>query len=155
MPEILSVMNVQNKVRTLYFEGISGFKQALWYRMEENVGKELIGFYALAENMNKESYEISWDWVEDMLKNNISVRGFVPVYKTLTDYREVDKKYNREMRELPYEDYSSETSIDVLDNFVRLIDLTGDEPQAVIIENDRMSKMVKQIFEMMWKFSCK
>jgi HTH-type transcriptional regulator, sugar sensing transcriptional regulator len=153
LPEIMSSMRGKNKVQTTYYEGIAGFKQANWYKMQENAGKELVGFYASVENLNKEMLDISWQWTEDLKKNDISVRGFVPVHKTLAGYRETDKEYNRKMRELPWEEYSAETSLDVLGNFVRIIDLTKDSPQAVIIENERTAKMVREIFEMMWKLT--
>jgi len=155
LPEILSVMKKQNKVRTMYFEGIDGLEQALWYGMKANPGAELVGFYALAENMSKEVYDMTWKWTKDTKKYDISLRGFVPTHDTITDYRKVDKEYNREMRELSYEDYSSETSIDVMGDFVRIIDLTKNSPQAIIIENERTAKMIKQIFEMMWKLTNK
>lgn len=155
LPEILSVMRKQNKVRTMYFEGTEGLKQALWYEMKNNENKELVGFYALSENVDKEVYDMTWQWAKDMKKNNISLRGFVPTHDTITDYRKADKEYNREMRELPYEDYSSETSVDVMGDFVRIIDLTKDSPQAIIIKNERTAKMIKQIFEMMWKLTNK
>jgi len=155
LPEVLSVMKKQNKVRTMYFEGVDGLQQALWYGMKENPGAELIGFYALTENMSKELYDLTWQWAEDTKKYNISLRGFAPTHDTVTDYRKADKKYNREMRSLPYADYSSETSIDVMGDFVRIIDLTKNSPQAIIIENERTAKMIKQIFEMMWKLTNK
>jgi len=155
LPEILSVMKKQNKVRTMYFEGVDGLQQALWYEMKANTDNELIGFYAHAENMKQELYDLSWKWAEDMSQNNISVRGFVPAHDSNIPYRQSDKKYNREMRELPYEIYSSETSMDVMGDFVRIIDLTKSSPQAIIIENERTAKMVKQIFEMMWKLTDK
>lgn len=153
LPEIMSSMQGKNKVQTIYYEGIDGFKQANWHKMKENSGKELIGFYASVENLNKEMLDISWQWADDLKKNNISVRGFVPIHETLGDYRKADKEYNREMRVLPLEEYSAETSLDVLGNFVRIIDLTKDSPQAVIIENERTAKMVRQIFEMLWKLT--
>lgn len=155
LPEILSIMKKQNKVQTLYFEGVEGVRQALYYKMKENENNEVVGFYALAENIDKDIYDITWEWASDAKKYNISVRGFVPIHDTLTDYRKADAKYNRQMRELPYENYSSETSMDVMDNFVRIIDLTKNSPQAVIIENERTAKMFKQIFEMMWKLTDK
>ena len=123
--------------------------------MKINEGAEMVGFFAMAENMSKELYDITWQWAEDAKKYDISVRGFVPTHDTITDYRKADKEYNREMRELPYEDYSSETSMDVMGDFVRIIDLTKDSPQAIIIENERTAKMIKQIFEMMWKLTTK
>ena len=155
LPEILSMMKESDKVRTLYFEGTDGLRQALWHNMKEHTGSELVGFYATSENVDKDFYNLTWQWAEDVKKYNISVRGFVPTHNTLTDYREVDKKYNREMRELPYENYSSETSLDVMHNFIRIIDMTKNSPQAIIIENERMAKMVSQIFEMMWKLTDK
>ncbi len=155
LPEILSLMHKQNKVRTMYFEGLSGLKQALWYKMKENAGKELIGFYAFAPNVSKETYDLTWKWAEHMNKLNITMRGFVPKHEGLADYRKADKKFHREMRVLPYEIYSSETSIDVIGNLVRIIDLSKDSLQVVIIENIRTAKMIRQIFEMMWQFTNK
>ncbi len=153
LPEILSLMRKENSVQTTYYEKDHGLKQALSYKIAENAGKEVVGFYALMENVSPEIYDMSWNWARKMRENNITLRGFVPVHDTTTDYRKADKEYGREMRELPYEDYSSETSIDVMGNFVRIVDLTKESPQAVIIENERTAKMLKQIFEMMWKLT--
>ncbi len=155
LPEIMSVMKKDNKVQTMYFEGVSGVKQAIFYNLDKYENQELVGFYAKAENMDKELYDISWDWAKEMKKRNIAIRGFVPTHETLTKYRQADKKYNREMRELSSDIYSSETTMEVMGSFVRIIDLTKDFPQAIIIENERTAKMIKQIFEMMWKLTKK
>ncbi|HFC76921.1 MAG TPA: TrmB family transcriptional regulator [Candidatus Moranbacteria bacterium] len=155
LPEIMSVMKKNNKVQTMYFEGLNGIRQAIFYDLDKYENQELVGFYAKVENMDKKLYDITWEWAEEMKKRNIVVRGFVPTHETLKDYRQADKKFNREMRELSSDIYSSETSLETMGNFVRIIDLTKEFPQAIIIENERTAKMIKQIFEMMWKLTDK
>ena len=79
----------------------------------------------------------------------IHLRGFAPDHPALKYYRETDKLYGRKIKIVPQSEYSSKVSIDVGGNLVRIFD--PEEAQGVLIENARIAKTVREIFEMVWK----
>lgn len=139
------------RLSMLYFEGINGLREALWYKFDEFKGKELIGFYAKSPDVDKATQELFDKWAGETAGRGITIRGFVPDDLSLKHYRSLDKKFLRDMRLIPHNEYSSEISIDVMGEITRLIDINSDQHQAVIIENPRFATAVKQIFEIMWK----
>ena len=148
LPQIIAMMGGSHKPKVTFYEGMSGVSQALYFRLEEMRGKELIGFFATAENLTSEYIEVFTKFQEKLTAHDISIRGIAPEHKTLRDFREEDTKYNRTIKTVPFTEYSSNISIDVGDTFVRIIDIT--ELQATIIENTNVAKTMRQIFEMVW-----
>jgi sugar-specific transcriptional regulator TrmB len=138
-------------VQTVFFDGLKETGAALTYKLDEIKNEELVGFYAYAENDKKfkEIYPYLMNWTNKMLASNITMRGITPAHSSLEETRKINPKFSRTIKEVPFEDYSSEVSIDVFGSIVRIVDLV--EHQAVIIENPRVAKTVKQIFEMTWK----
>lgn len=151
LPELLALTkNKQTKVNTLYFEGVEGIKQLMEYRTKEMQEKELVGFYATDMNADPELVAYFKDeWAEKMLKLSIPIRMIAPQHESLKDYREADAKYNRKLKTVSYEQYSSEVAIDVIGDVVRIQDYKN--LQGVAIENEEVAKTVRQIFEMVWK----
>ena len=139
------------KLSALYFEGIRGLREALWYKLDEFEGKELVGFYAKAPDVDKATHELFDEWATETAKRGVVIRGFAPDDLSLERYRSLDKKFLRDMHLIPHNEYSSEISIDVMGDITRLIDINGDQHQAIVIENPRFATAVKQIFEIMWK----
>lgn len=150
LPELKSITKKQKgKAQTLYFEGLSGVDQALRYRMKEMKNKEFIGFYAAAVGTDGKLMSIINKYLEDISRNKTTLRGIVPDHPLLKEFREKDKEYGREFKTVPYEDYSSNISIDVGDTFVRIV--SNPDMQATIIESAEVSKTMRQIFDMTWK----
>jgi sugar-specific transcriptional regulator TrmB len=151
LPELMNVYSGGNsRVKTVHFEGTGGIKQLMEYRTKEMRGKELVGFYAT--DMNADHGLVRYfkdEWAEKMLKLDIPVRMIAPEHDSLKDYREADAKYNRQLKTIPYEQYSSEVAIDVIGDIVRIQDYKN--LQGVAIENADVAKTVRQIFEMVWK----
>ncbi len=153
LPELKSLTKAEpDKVRTLYFEGPTGFREALHYRMKDQVGKTFVGFYAAAAGVAPETLAIMDEWIEDMRKHQVHMKGLVPKHAFLDTYRAKDAEYGREFKAVPYEKYSSNSvSIDTMDDMVRIIDSRGPLLQAVIIENPRIAATVRQIFQLTWE----
>ncbi len=151
LPELLALTKgEQTKVNTLYFEGAEGIKQLMEHRTREMRGNELVGFYATDLNADPELIRYFKDeWAEKMLKLDIKMRMIAPEHESLKDYREADTKYNRQLKTVPYEEYSSEVAIDVLGDIVRIQDYKN--LQGVAIENTEVAKTVREIFELVWK----
>ena len=150
LPDLLSLIKgSQDKVRTLYYEGLTGVREALWYRTKEMKNRELVGFYATVEQASPELEQLFFEWHQESKKHSIKVRGIVPDHPSLQKYREeVDPKYDFTFRVVPFEKYSAKISIDVGDTFVRIIAFR--ELQAIVIDNPDVAQTVRQIFELVW-----
>lgn len=150
LPKLRSLVRGNaTKASTMYFEGLNGIKQLTEYRIKEHKGKELLGFWATDRNVDPElSRYFQEELNEKMLKLGISVRGLAPKDEVLKVYRDTDTKYNREMKILPLEQYSSEIALVTLGDMVRIEDYKN--LQGIVIENADIAKTMREIFEMVW-----
>ncbi len=110
----------QARVNALYFDGTEGFKRGLEYRLPELEGKEL----------------------------QIPVRGIVPKHPSLKKARAQDKAFNRTIKVVPFEEYSSKISLYSIADLVYIADY--ENQQVMVLENAEVSQTVRQIFEMVW-----
>ncbi len=151
LPELLALTKgATTKVNTLYFEGISGMKQLLEYRSKEVKGKEMVGFYALDTGQEPALTKyFKEEWAPTLKKNRITMRIIVPEHPSLKDYREADASFNREVKTVPYESYSSEVAIDTVGDIVRIQDYKN--LQGIAIENEDVAKTVREVFELLWQ----
>ncbi len=149
LPELIAMAKGEEaKVRSLFFEGIAGARQALWYHLKEMHGQEIVGFYASAHDAPQEFLDLSFAWCDEIEKRNIHVRGIAPVHESLRQWRDRYALEQFIFKFVPFEQYSATISIDVGDTFVRIIAFRG--LQSIIIENPDVARTVKQIFEMVW-----
>ncbi|MEI8103500.1 MAG: helix-turn-helix domain-containing protein [Candidatus Moraniibacteriota bacterium] len=150
LPDLLSMIKgSQDKVRTLYYEGLTGVHEALWYRMKEMKQQELVGFYATVEQASPELEQVFFDWHVAMAKHRFTLRVIAPEHPSLKKYREeIDPKYGHTVRSVSAEKYSAKISIDVGDTFVRIVAFR--ELQAIVIDNPDVAQTVRQIFELVW-----
>ena len=119
------------------------------YRAKEMTGEELVGFYATDMNVDSELvryFKEDWPKVTQKL---IKQRVIAPAHASLEYYRNIDAALNREVKTVPYEEYSSEVAIDVVGDVVRIQDYKN--LQGVAIENADVAKTIRQIFELTWK----
>ena len=154
IPKLRSLKKKDNlQLQTLFYDGTKEIGEALKYNITKPESKDLVGFYAHIENSQKLTsiLPILDIWEKNMFENNIRIKGVAPKHKSLETVRKDDEKHNREMKEVDFSDYSSEISIDTFGSVTRIVDLV--EHQAVIIDNPRVAKTVREIFEMVWKKS--
>ncbi|MDO8743262.1 MAG: helix-turn-helix domain-containing protein [Candidatus Azambacteria bacterium] len=149
LPELLAMISSASKPKTLYFEGISGISEILAYGTKKFPQEEVVGFYAHTADVPEELLDVFAQWNDKMRALGIHVRGIVPEHASLKEFRETDAAYGREMRVVPYDVYSANVSIDMGNEFVRLLDFKN--LQGVVIENADIARTMKQIFEMVWK----
>lgn len=148
LPEIMAMAEGKKpKVKTLYYEGVSGAKEALNYRIKEMQGKELVGFYASAQDASPDLVSVFLDW--NIRARNTKIRMIAPEHPSLKPWRDTDTEYERIVKVIPFNEYSANISIDIGDTFVRV--LAFKELQSVIIENPDVAFTMRQIFEMVWK----
>jgi HTH-type transcriptional regulator, sugar sensing transcriptional regulator len=150
LPELMAMaLGKTPKVRSFFYEGLNGVRQALWYHLDEMKDKTFVGFYASPHEAAEGFEKLSVDWNNELRKKGTTIRGIAPDHPSLTEWRNRDSEYGYSMKIVPYETYSAVNSIDVGDTFVRI--LAFRDLQAVIIENPDVAHTVRQIFEMVWQ----
>lgn len=148
LPELLALTSGVKKPRTLYFEGLKGMEDLANYGMERMRDKEIVGFYAEAGDASPELLKIFDDYNNGLKQNRITERGIVPDNPNLKYWRDTDAEYGRTMKVVPSATYSARNSIEIGDTFVRI--MAFKDLQGIIIENEDITRAMKQIFEMVW-----
>lgn len=150
LPELSALANKsETKVKTLFYEGAEGLRQALWYRIDELNDKDFVAFWASGVDIHdKKLSALFHEWNQEMFFRNITSRAIAPDHPSLKEFRALDKAYKQEVKIIHPEKYSASISIDANDYFVRI--LMFKELQCVIIDNPSVAKTVRQIFDLMW-----
>lgn len=149
LPQLKARYKKEAKVSTLYFDGEEGVTNALFYKQDELKNSETVGFFAKGDKLSKNLIKESHRWRETMKKNGMKLRGIAPEHSTLEEFRKTDKQVNHLFKSIGINEYSSDVSIEANDLFARII--LFDSQQAIIIESSAVVKMVKEIFEIVWK----
>lgn len=149
LPQLKARYKKEAKISTLYFDGEEGITSALFYRQDELKNSETVGFFAKADKVSKNIIKASHDWRETMKKNGMKLRGIAPEHPTLQEFRKTDKSVNQFFKSIGVEEYSSDVSIEANDLFARI--MLFDSEQAIIIESPAVVKMLKEVFELVWK----
>ena len=132
----------------MYFDGTDGVKRLLNFGLEKMENKEIVGFNAHTEGINDEITGVFEEYNQKLKKMKIGIRGIVPDHPSLNPYREKDAEFDRNMKIVPFEKYSSDVSVDIGSDFVRI--LMFKDLQGVVIEHKGLALALKQIFEMQW-----
>jgi predicted transcriptional regulator len=144
LPRLRSMNPSKKNIKTLYFEGLDGVKEALYYKFEKQKGGTTDGFWAKDDGaIPKPLMEMFHKWNMDMKKNGMRITGVTPNHPSVVEF---SKRYqdNSDVILAPQDDYNSDVSIEITQNFVRIVD--GHDLKAIIIENDRLSDALRQIF---------
>ena len=149
LPQLMNMFGMNDPhVRTVHFEGLHGIREALWYKFNELKGSEIVAFFGSSEDASADLIKLFHEWNEAMADAGIRLRSVVPDAKDLKKFRDADKAYDFQPKIMPSSDYTSKTSIEITDRFIRIVMFK--EQQAVIIENPIVAKAMKEIFEMVW-----
>lgn len=149
LPKIHAISAQKKSIKTLYFEGLQGVKDALFYRMKDLKGEDVSGFWAKNSGIDDDVFDLLDKWGKQYLKNDITIKGITPDHESI---RELRSKYPEEYKKIvpvSESEYSSDISIDVAHDFVRIID--PHSLKAIIIENERVASALKQIFTIVEK----
>jgi hypothetical protein len=149
LPILLGLMPKERSPRVLFFEGQKDMHQLLWHPHQTGVHKELVGFYACNKNVSHQMMELVHDYNRHLQSQHIRTRGIVPDHPSLRAFRQQDAAYGRTMKVVPVGVYNSTISVDIGQNFVRLIDYGGQ--QGIVIEHLQITDALRQVFEMVWR----
>ncbi len=148
LSQLKALHRKDNKVSTMYFEGEEGVKDALFYRYKELAKEEVVGFFAKGETLTPRLLKICHDWREAMNETGATLRGIAPNHASLEEFRNTDSSLGQIFKQISFDQYSSDVSIDATNLFVRIV--LFDVKQAIIIENPAIVKTIRQIFELSW-----
>jgi len=152
LPQLMNMFSKSDpQVRTIHFEGLHGIREALWYKFNELKGSEIVAFFGSAEDASPDLVNLFHEWNVAIADAKVELRSIVPDAKDLKKFREGDKRYGFRPKVLPPFNYTSKTSIEITDRFIRIIMFK--EQQAVIVENPVVAKALKEIFEIVWNKS--
>jgi hypothetical protein len=149
LSQLKALHRKDSKVSSMYFEGEEGVREALFYKHKEIANKEVVGFFAKGETLTPRLLKVCHEWRETMKKSGATLRGIAPDHSSLQEFRDTDNQLNQIFKTIPFQQYSSDVSIDATSLFVRIVLFSA--KQAIIIENPQIVKTVQQIFELSWK----
>ena len=139
----------KSKPKTLFFEGMKGVRENFRWENRKMSGKETVGFWAHSGDASPELVEFFLENMEDFKKNNNRMKGLVPDDPNFKRFRETDKEYNRQLKTIPFSEYSASTSVTIGDDFISFFSFK--DLQITRIENKKIANTMRQIFEMVWK----
>lgn len=149
LPLLEALHKKDKRVNMLYFEGVKGIEESLYYRHKELAHTQIDGFWAKVDTWDAKTKKIIDTWGKKTAATGVTVRAIAPDHPSLDEYRKKDAVLNWHIKTVPEKQYSSNTSIEVTDFFVRITEF--DTPQAIIIESPEFVKTVREIFEMVWE----
>ncbi len=150
LPELLSIAdNERVKVQTLFYEGIKGVEESLYSPTKNVKSKEIVGFYATAEDATPELMNVFMPWPKKMQEDGITIKILTPEDEGTKDFLEYDKKFGHIVKTLPKDEYSSKVSLEAGEDFVRII--LFKPAQALVIKSPELASTVRQIFNIVWK----
>jgi predicted transcriptional regulator len=149
LPKMRAMNPRQKSVKTLYFEGLQGLKEALFYRINDLHGEIISGFWAKDSGVEPKTLELLNQWGKQNQKNKNVLTGITPDHESIRKLKEIYPEEYGQITLVPTEEYSSDISIDVTKDFVRIID--PHNLKGIIIENDKVADAIKQIFEIVKK----
>ena len=131
-----------------FFEGEEGVKQAYEDTLENNQEKFLRDITGLDAAFNHLDNKWITYYLEKRTRLGIKCIDIVPEGEWAHASKADDEKYIRETKFIPGKfDFASEVSI--YDNKVGVFSYAKGNPVAVIIEDDTISHMMKQLFDFM------
>ncbi len=138
----------RSNFKTLYFEGLKGLKDALGFDFKYPI-KEIVGFYALAEQIDPQVLKTLNVWRKRNEDKHIKMRGVTPDHASTRTFEPLYKQHLHEFRYIPLTTYSSKVSIESAGDYIRIIDIQ--RLQAVVIQNPDIAQSLKEIFEIVWE----
>lgn len=158
LPELMAMRREGNdeKVSVAYFEGLDGVKEMydqMIKKMKQNPidQRHLLSFSAHLEDTS-ESLQKYWaDLNEQFVKSHITRKSITTNHETLEPFLQKSylKKYDIQIKAVNPEDYLSNITIDIYDNFTQII--SHRYLQGILIENPDVAKVMNQIFKLTWK----
>ncbi len=145
LPQLLALTKNEDKPKTYLFEGLEGYKEALFMKVDEMAGKEIVGFYSRGSDNTGKVVGITEKYFKRLEHQNTKVRGLIPSHESIESY--VGKYPNIDFKKVPMSSYSSQDAVEIGDGYVKIY---SKDLQTVVIESKSIAETFRQIFEMTW-----
>lgn len=152
LPELRSFQKgAAEKPSILYFEGAEGIRQGYSYKQKELHNKEVVGFFASAEDISPSLLQVFLDWSEYRKRHNIMLRGLTVDHPSIKPF---EKYWGEEgkiiTKFMPPELYSAQVSIESCDRKIVKICIM-ESAQMLVIESPKFAEALAETFELLWK----
>ena len=148
VPLLRSMAAEANHFGTRLYEGIEGMKSAYNVRRDELHDTEYVGFFGYVPKLDPEMREFILEWNEENARRGVRSRALVPEHPSLKEFRALDAAHAREVKVIKKESYPSNISIEVYDDFVRIV--LFEARSSLVIESKPLAVALKSVFEMVW-----
>lgn len=146
LPQLLAITRSEKRPKTYLFEGVAGYREAINMSLEEMEGKEILGFYSQTSEGTFKVLNVMNDNFEERKKLNIITRAIVPDHESM---RDIENRYeNFKFKKISTESYSAEDAVEIGESCVKIF---SKDLQTVVIQDKNITKMFRQIFEMVWE----
>lgn len=149
LPKFKRITGEMPHPRVRYFEGLEGIKAI--YADTLTAKSEILNF-SNSEEIRKQWPKYDAEYVQERTKKKIYLRGICPNDKSGEQVHSQDKKYNREMRLMPSDNFDFTNEINIYDDKVAIISFK-DELIGMIIESNEIANSQRAIFNMCWEFT--
>lgn len=149
LPKFKKLTGEISHPRVRYFEGLEGIKNI--YAETLSSKSEILNFSNSTE-IRKQWKDYDKEYVEKRAKKKIFLRGLSPKDKAGEIVHSEDKKYFREIRLVPEEQFDFSNEINIYDDKVAIISFK-DELIGMIIESNEIANSQRAIFNMCWNFA--
>ncbi|MDP3770928.1 MAG: hypothetical protein Q8R16_01355, partial [bacterium] len=152
LPELMAIARMKpGTSQILYFEGTDGITEALRYRMKDMQGKEVLCFYGgTTKPLQGQTLKLYQEYYASLAAQRTRTRAFAPKDPNIEPFREWDEAEYRQVITLPANAYTGPVSLVEIDEYWTKIILHRDR-QALIIENQKFTALLRQLFEMLWR----
>ncbi len=134
-----------DKLQTLYFEGLSGMREMLWHRVKEMEGGSVVGFYGGFSEPSAELKKLFLEWKKEMKRKGVAMSGIAHPRSPFSWKVGEGGTFVHDVKNVSEEEYSSSVSVEVGDTFVRITALQS--LQGAIIENKEVAESFRSIFK--------
>jgi len=132
---------------TLIFKGKGALIQGLMYGMRGMKDKNIIAFFAPVKKGVKIGSEYK-NYYRELYQLGFKMRSITPSNSYDEDFREDDKKYGFESKNIPSELFSPSVSIEVCGDLTKTIIHTKRE--VIVVRDKEVADFYKQIFSLLW-----
>lgn len=148
MPDLVAIDNkTKRKPRVTYFEGMQGIREAYEDMIAE--GKTIYAYEDL-EHLEKGLSKSIFDWFPAARsKAGVKILSVSRDSQVAREFSENNNKYLREIKFIEDDDFK--TDVNIYGNKIALMDLRGDIPFCVLIENKHLADTMKMIWKQLWK----
>jgi len=149
LPQVMSLASQKDESKVITFDGYDGIKNALEYKIDTMKDKKFFSFYSHLPSPDEKVLKIFDDWNRKAIKNSITFKTIMPDAPGTFDLIDsLEKKYLNSLKLIDMSLWSSEISIEIAEDFVRI--MSTKDLQATVVDNKKVSHAMKQIFNMVW-----